>query len=135
MHLNSNFNTCITLNIVQLDPDKNIIIVERGFYSDASFAELHDAKGNISDEEYKIYLKLYNQMTDFISSIKQIHINICTNAETCHQRIKQRGRGNETDKITMEYLKEVAAINEKNLPKDCKKVSSNDIDAIIQLIK
>jgi deoxyadenosine/deoxycytidine kinase len=83
-------------------PDNSIIITERCLYTDRNvFAKMLYDSGDIEDIEYTIYLKWFDEFTDFKMSG---FIYIQTNPEICFDRIKIRNRKGE-ENVPLEYLR------------------------------
>ena len=84
-------------------PSDKIVITERSVFTDkAIFAKmLYDSK-KISEIEYKIYLKWFDE---FASTIQIDHIiYMKTPPEVCYERVISRGRQGES--IPLEYLQD-----------------------------
>lgn len=77
-----------------LEGNYDIIVTERSMYTDRNvFAKmLHDAQ-KMSDIEYTIYNKWFNEFTDCMSNIK--HVYVRTTPRICEQRILKRARKGE----------------------------------------
>lgn len=91
-------------------PKDKIVITERSVFTDkAIFAKmLYDSK-KISEIEYKIYRKWFDE---FASTIKVDHIIYMKTPPTvCFDRVISRGRQGET--IPLEYLEECHVYHEK----------------------
>lgn len=86
-----------------LKEDYDIIFTERSIYTDKNvFAQmLYDYK-KMSNIEFIIYSKWFNEFTDIIENIKTIYIR--TLPEICDQRVKNRARVGED--IPIDYLKD-----------------------------
>jgi deoxyadenosine/deoxycytidine kinase len=79
-----------------------VLISERCLDTDRNiFAQMLFENGKISDIEFQIYKKWFEE---FKSDITQRHIYITTPTELCHSRIKQRNRKGE--EIPFDYLQE-----------------------------
>jgi deoxyadenosine/deoxycytidine kinase len=77
-----------------LTDDNNVL--DRSIYEDALFTRENNKEGNISDQEFEIYLKLLDNMMAELRSIpkKAPDLLVCAYAdfETILYRIKKRGR-------------------------------------------
>ena len=91
----------IMMSAVKKNPDA-IIITERCLYTDNKvFAKMLFDSGNISVENYKIYVKWFDTFASEFPIKKVIYVN--TSPNVCHERIQKRSRDGE-NKITLEYL-------------------------------
>lgn len=86
-----------------LEQDYDVIISERSIFTDKNvFAQmLYDCK-KMSNIEFIIYLKWFDEFAVSLSDIKYIYIK--TSPEICDKRIKKRLRDGEN--VLLEYLKE-----------------------------
>lgn len=85
------------------NPDA-IIITERCLNTDRYvFAKMLYDNGKLSDIEYQIYLKWFDDFVDLIKVQKTVYLK--TDPEICYQRISIRNRGGE-ENISIDYLKE-----------------------------
>ena len=111
-------------------PKDKVVITERSVFTDkAIFAKmLYDDK-KISEIEYKIYLKWFDE---FASSIKVDHVvYINTPPEVCHERVIKRGRQGES--IPLEYLQECHKYHEDWLSNNSQ-VTENPCDNCLKVI-
>lgn len=91
----------IMMSAVKKNPDA-IIITERCLYTDNKvFAKMLFDSGNISVENYKIYVKWFDTFASEFPIKKVIYVN--TSPNVCHERIQKRSRDGE-NKISLEYL-------------------------------
>ena len=91
----------IMMSAVKKNPDA-IIITERCLYTDNKvFAKMLFDSGNISVENYKIYVKWFDTFASEFPIKKIIYVN--TSPNICHDRIHKRSRDGE-NKISLEYL-------------------------------
>ena len=91
----------IMMSAVKKNPEA-IIITERCLYTDNKvFAKMLFDSGNISVENYKIYVKWFDTFASEFPIKKVIYVN--TSPNVCHERIQKRSRDGE-NKITLEYL-------------------------------
>lgn len=77
-----------------------IAILDRGFHGDAVFATVANTRGHISDEELKIYFKIFYE--NFEESKAIINLNCCW--ETAYERIQKRGIESEKNGYTLNFL-------------------------------
>lgn len=77
-------------------------IQDRTLYEDSIFAKVLYEDGNMEEREYKTYLNLFRNMSNFMKKNTLIvHLDVKPNEAL--ERIKKRNRGCETG-ITVEYL-------------------------------
>ena len=86
-----------------LTEDYDIIFTERSIFTDKNvFAQmLYDYK-KMTNIEYQIYLKWFNEFADIIENIKTVYIR--TSPEICLNRVLKRARPGEN--IPLDYLKD-----------------------------
>lgn len=89
-----------------LKSDAEIIIMERSLYSDKSFHNLSYFLEKLDLKEMKILQDLYNNFIKEYPGFNGV-IYLNTDLKTCMERIKKRGRKEETA-ITEDYLKKLA---------------------------
>lgn len=77
-------------------------IQDRTLYEDSIFAKVLYEQGNMEEREYKTYLNLFRNMSNFMKSNTLI-VHLDVKPEEALERIKMRARGCETG-ITVEYL-------------------------------
>ena len=77
-------------------------IQDRTLYEDSIFAKVLYEDGNMEEREYKTYLNLFKNMSNFMKKNTLI-IHLDCKPEESLERIKRRARGCETG-ITLEYL-------------------------------
>ncbi|ACH93192.1 deoxyguanosine/deoxyadenosine kinase(I) subunit 2 [Borrelia duttonii Ly] len=80
-------------------------ILDRSIYSDCVFASFLNDNGYISDNEYKIYLDLLDNMLEHSKKPELMIYLDCSIAEA-ENRIKKRNRSCETD-ISKDYLEKL----------------------------
>lgn len=92
------------LEIIEKNNDK-IIICERSIYTDHHvFAKMLYETGNIEEMEWKTYLYWFDTFKEKTELDLILYVN--TNPEVCFQRINQRNRTEEKNKIQIKYLKD-----------------------------
>lgn len=105
----------VMMSAVKKNPE-GIIITERCLYTDNKvFAKMLFDSGNISVENYKIYVKWFDTFASEFPIKKVIYVNTCPNV--CHERIQKRSRDGE-NKITLEYLTTCHKYHEDMLDKN-----------------
>lgn len=77
-------------------------IQDRTLYEDSIFAKVLYEQGNMEEREYKTYLNLFRNMSNFMKSNTLI-VHLDVKPEEALERIKMRARGCEVG-ITVEYL-------------------------------
>ena len=77
-------------------------IQDRTLYEDSIFAKVLYEDGNMEEREYKTYLNLFRNMSNFMKKNTLI-VHLDCKPEESLQRIKMRARGCETG-ITLDYL-------------------------------
>ena len=80
-------------------------IQDRTLYEDSIFAKVLYEDGNMEEREYKIYLNLFKNMSNFMKKNTLI-IHLDCKPEESLERIKKRARGCETG-ITLDYLRKL----------------------------
>ena len=80
-------------------------IQDRTLYEDSIFAKVLYEDGNMEEREYKTYLNLFRNMSNFMKKNTLI-IHLDCKPEESLERIKKRARGCETG-ITVEYLRKL----------------------------
>ena len=80
-------------------------IQDRTLYEDSIFAKVLYEDGNMEEREYKTYLNLFKNMSNFMKKNTLI-IHLDCKPEESLERIKKRARGCETG-ITVEYLRKL----------------------------
>ena len=86
-----------------LKEDYDIIFTERSIYTDRNvFAQMLYNNKQMSNTEYIIYNKWFNEFSDIIENIKTVYIR--TLPEICDKRVKKRDRLGEN--IPLDYLKD-----------------------------
>ena len=86
---------------LQGNPEIKLIIVERSIWTDKNvFAKMLYDDGKISELEYNIYLKWFDEFSKLINHSLNIYIK--TTPEVAFERVKKRNRSGET--IPLEYL-------------------------------
>ena len=92
------------MEIIEKNNDK-IIICERSIYTDHHvFAKMLYETGNIEEMEWKTYLYWFDTFKEKTELDLILYVN--TNPEVCFQRINQRNRTEEKNKIQIKYLKD-----------------------------
>lgn len=77
-------------------------IQDRTLYEDSIFAKVLFDQGNMEEREYKTYLNLFHNMSNFMKKNTLI-VHLDVKPEESLRRIQMRARGCETG-ITLEYL-------------------------------
>lgn len=77
-------------------------IQDRTLYEDSIFAKVLYEDGNMEEREYKTYLNLFRNMSNFMKKNTLI-VHLDVKPEEALERIRKRARGCETG-ITVEYL-------------------------------
>ena len=86
---------------LQKNPEIKLIVVERSIWTDKNvFAKMLYDDGKISELEYNIYLKWFDEFSKLINHSLNIYIK--TKPEVAFERVKKRNRSGET--IPLEYL-------------------------------
>ena len=80
-------------------------IQDRTLYEDSIFAKVLYEEGNMEEREYKTYLNLYRNMSNFMKKNTLI-VHLDVKPEEALERIKTRARGCETG-ITVDYLRKL----------------------------
>lgn len=105
----------VMMSAVKKNPEA-IIITERSLYTDNKvFAKMLFDSGNISVENYKIYVKWFDTFASEFPIKKVIYVN--TSPNVCYERIQKRSRDGE-NKITLEYLTTCHKYHEDMLDKN-----------------
>jgi deoxyadenosine/deoxycytidine kinase len=104
------------------DPDVTLIIVERSIWSDKNvFAKmLYDDK-KITELEYNIYLKWFDEFSKLINHVQNIYIE--TTPIVAWNRINERNRSGET--IPMDYLVRCHTYHNEWLESNSMKIDGN----------
>ena len=74
---------------------------------------------NINAEEYKVINELYNKTDNIWKSNNYIYLRSAPN--NCLERIKKRGRDNEINSITIDYLTDIHLLHEETYNKALEK--------------
>ena len=99
-------------------------IQDRTLYEDSIFAKVLYEDGNMEEREYKTYLNLFRNMSNFMKKNTLI-VHLDVKPEESLRRIKMRARGCETG-ITIEYLTKLYNAYEEFL---------NEISKVIPVIR
>lgn len=84
------------------EDDRRIAIIDRGFDGDYAFANMQYQEGNISEDEWNIYLEIVTEQQRMISWT-QLTIYLQCDLTTCLRRISHRNRSGESS-YTRDYL-------------------------------
>lgn len=82
-------------------------VSDRSIYGDAIFAKVLHNDGDMTLEEYEIYISLLNNMIEDLEPPK-LMIYLDTDIDICIERIKNRNRGNESTTISKDYLSKLS---------------------------
>ena len=82
-------------------------VEDRTIYEDGIFAKMLHAGGHINERDYRTYLSLFENMSNFMRRPNLI-VHLDVSPEESLERIKERARGVETG-ITIEYLRALHA--------------------------
>ena len=80
-------------------------VQDRTLYEDSVFAKVLYEQGNMEEREYKTYLNLFRNMSNFMKKNTLI-VHLDVKPQEALERIKMRGRGCETT-ISLEYLEKL----------------------------
>ena len=106
---------------IKNNPGKTIV-TERSVFTDKNiFATMLHDSGILSDVEYSIYLRWFDELTEGITIDKVVYVR--TEPSECEWRIKCRNRTGET--IPIEYLESCHAYHEKWLSECDTKLTLN----------
>lgn len=92
-----------------------LLLCDRSYMADANvFAAMLHASGHLSDEQYGVYNRWYDNITRHgLSEIQHVGtIYLRSKPEQCLTRITQRHRASEVQKIELSYLEEIHTIHE-----------------------
>ena len=78
------------------------VIFDRSYYGDAMFAKQNYLCGNMTNEEYEMYMRVRNTMSNYLH-VPHITIYLNTDPKIAKERILKRGRDCEKG-IPIEYL-------------------------------
>jgi deoxyadenosine/deoxycytidine kinase len=93
--------------------DHDRVILERSIFCDRFvFAENCYRTGLMSPVEYQLYLGLWNFLVSNFCVEPDLILYLRTPAQVCLQRIRDRGRGEESD-ITLEYLLQLEQLHDR----------------------
>lgn len=91
-------------------PKNVVVITERSVFTDREiFAKMLHDSGKISNIEYTIYLKWFDDLVGDLTIDGVIYVN--TTPEVCEQRIQKRARPGET--ISFDYLEQCDIYHER----------------------
>ena len=99
-------------------------IQDRTLYEDSIFAKVLYEQGNMEEREYKTYLNLFRNMSNFMKKNTLI-VHLDVKPEEALERIKMRARGCETG-ISLDYLNKLYEAYEEFL---------GDISKVIPVIR
>ena len=97
----------------------DVVFFERSIWADRyAFAKINYEEGNLSEMEWKIYCKWFDQMISKFTSQTKSDLNIYLQGslETCQKRIKKRSRNGE-EGIPSDYLEKLITTHEEWLLK------------------
>lgn len=98
MFLNERFR-----DLKKIEADGDFAILDRSIYGDEIFAKTINKRGNMTNDELKIYQELLHNMLEHINPPKLL-IYLDVSIDTAMERIKKRHRGNEADLIPEDYM-------------------------------
>ena len=94
-------------------------VQDRSIYEDAIFAKILCDSGQMEERDYRTYMALFSNMSNFMRK-PNLLVHLEVTPEESMERIKERARGCETG-ITLDYLKMLYA-GYDNFLKDIAKV-------------
>lgn len=95
--------------------EETLLLCDRSYMADANvFAAMLHASGHLSNEQYGVYNRWYDNITQHgLSGIQHVGtIYLRSKPAHCLSRIAQRHRAGEVQKIELPYLKEIHTIHE-----------------------
>lgn len=78
-------------------------VQDRSIYEDAIFAKILCDSGNMDERDYRTYMSLFSNMSNFMRK-PNLLVHLDVTPEESMERIRERARGCETG-ITVEYLR------------------------------
>lgn len=97
---------------IQEKESNSIILMERSpFFIRNTFTINDYNNNNINEEEYKVINELYNKTDTIWKSNNYIYLR--SSPTKCLERIKKRGRENEINTITIDYLTDIHLLHEE----------------------
>lgn len=101
-----------------INNDKNIAFIERSVFTDKyCFAKLLHENGTFLDQEWDLYVDMYERFTENKDVQGDLFIYIKVDPDECAKRIHNRHRDGEDD-IPIEYLKQLHQKHEEWLMKE-----------------
>ena len=85
---------------------KAIRVLERSSCSDHCFADNCHAAGDLNDLEHAAYSEWWRFLNDYVDAKPDVFLYLRTPAETCHERLKKRGREAEKG-VPLDYLEKL----------------------------
>lgn len=101
MFLNDRFK-----DLKRIEADGNFAILDRSIYGDEIFAKTIHERGQMTEDEFKIYRDLLHNMLSHISP-PHVLIYIDVSVDTAMDRINRRGRSTEGDLIPRDYMEDL----------------------------
>lgn len=101
MFLNDRFK-----DLKRIEADGNFAILDRSIYGDEIFAKTIHERGQMTEDEFKIYRDLLHNMLSHISP-PHVLIYIDVSVDTAMDRINKRGRSTEGDLIPRDYMEDL----------------------------
>eukprot|EP01080_Neovahlkampfia_damariscottae_P007530 gene7530-11854_t len=90
----------------KIDNPDSVIIFDRSLMADKMFCETQYQIGNITEEDFILYSKLYQELMKKMSMCDVLNIYLNTNVKHCLQRISKRARDGESN-IKDTYLQKL----------------------------
>ena len=99
-------------DLTEIEKQNKRGILDRSIYGDEIFARTIHARGQMSDDEFEIYLSVLEQMLSYVK-VPELLIYIDVTIDTALQRIAKRNRSTEGDLIPRDYLEDLRDQYEK----------------------
>lgn len=97
---------------IQEKENNSTVLMERSpFFIRNTFTINDYNNNNINEEEYKVINELYNKTDTIWKSNNYIYLRSSPNK--CLERIKKRGRDNEINTISLDYLTDIHLLHEE----------------------
>lgn len=101
MFLNDRFK-----DLTEIERCGNRAILDRSIYGDEIFARTIHERGQMTDDEFQVYLGLLKQMMQYIKR-PQLLIYLDVTVDTAMARIAKRSRSTEGDLIARDYMEDL----------------------------
>jgi len=87
---------------------KGLVMIDRSSLGDCAFALMHHKSGNISDQQFVVYADLTKPKDNVkTKNVKKVIVNLECTPEKARERVIYRGKENEINSCTVEYLSDL----------------------------